>query len=1030
MSTFESVRATAERMIGSSIVDDVVLLWLAHENTRDPARLCAAIENDKDICNLSSYPAKHDFARVFSKVMLRALDGLPTFLVRFILDNMEHVVQEAMLVNELSMDRIRRCTSNSIEECDWHKVRSLVKLGQLLMQQPFPADNLKLEMVSFVRTIQCALAFTAHSVDSEYYKAVGACCDFMADWHTFSAVYCEQVYNKKFMYWLHKLPFSMSFWAEDAAPGPCMLLLRNFCIKAQGGFLACPTVFKCMPLLDADAHAFLPDPYVPRTLLTCNLAFPPSTMDEYMEVFKGLRDCLETWAPRAFEHLAYGFPGDVEDREVLEKIDRTTCAPCDPAKPNYTSHDQEHTAHALLLLQPKIDETRVWAANIAQHAATLAPKAATDFLQRQLVENNMRSEAVECLQRESHRNIPRNWLDWIVQSKENLTLMCNTSIHVDHDANECVYLVPGEVQWRADGRHQMSPAFTRLYAVLLLRSCPMMLPDYVLTFIGENATELIQYATLSNELPVLRLSANLTDAFRTGDLERANQLTRTAVLMTEQPFRPSGMMEEVERIILIVQYGLIAQRSGSPLVASIACECCSLILMYTWMSHEMHDRSVEPDFMIWLFEMASTEAFWDDASPSMMKYPMMIFRNFCILRNGAWACRDNSVEGRTRRNVVKTGNTRETTSMHQLMGEWRYPRSFGDFQAYLSPIRKCMDSVLGPTSASPVERALENNFMFLLAMRGVDLDPLLNAVREDSVGFKEADRIAADMLCKGGTRWLRPCYDATSLELANQAYFTESTRILKVNQDKIDKAERIAAELIDDEARLAKKKVNPTKSRKKKRNLNPIGKSMQQQAMDVTALAEQQAEARRVDERVIAIFKAKHQLALDEQKAFDRAVDEQKAFDRAVDEQKALDRAADEQKALDRAADEQKALDRAVDEQKALDRAVDEQKALDRAADEQRVLQTFAAVALEQQNTIDLSLSSTLENWLCDAISMELFIDPVITSDGFTYEREYIEAWLLEHDTSPSTNELLENKKLVPNHVVKFMCAELRSHVA
>lgn len=52
-------------------------------------------------------------------------------------------------------------------------------------------------------------------------------------------------------------------------------------------------------------------------------------------------------------------------------------------------------------------------------------------------------------------------------------------------------------------------------------------------------------------------------------------------------------------------------------------------------------------------------------------------------------------------------------------------------------------------------------------------------------------------------------------------------------------------------------------------------------------------------------------------------------------------------------------------------------------------------------------------------ILMEAMIDPVICSDGFSYERAAIEDWLRHHETSPKTNEVLSNKKLIPNKTLK-----------
>ena len=48
-----------------------------------------------------------------------------------------------------------------------------------------------------------------------------------------------------------------------------------------------------------------------------------------------------------------------------------------------------------------------------------------------------------------------------------------------------------------------------------------------------------------------------------------------------------------------------------------------------------------------------------------------------------------------------------------------------------------------------------------------------------------------------------------------------------------------------------------------------------------------------------------------------------------------------------------------------------------------------------------------------------LMIDPVVASDGHTYERESIEQWMTTHDASPTTSQPLEHKMLIPNHLVR-----------
>ena len=44
-----------------------------------------------------------------------------------------------------------------------------------------------------------------------------------------------------------------------------------------------------------------------------------------------------------------------------------------------------------------------------------------------------------------------------------------------------------------------------------------------------------------------------------------------------------------------------------------------------------------------------------------------------------------------------------------------------------------------------------------------------------------------------------------------------------------------------------------------------------------------------------------------------------------------------------------------------------------------------------------------------------LMDDPVVASDGHTYNREDIQNWFKHHDTSPHTNEPFEHKILIPN---------------
>mmetsp|Transcript_24544 Transcript_24544/g.34293 ORF Transcript_24544/g.34293 Transcript_24544/m.34293 type:complete len:152 (+) Transcript_24544:39-494(+) len=52
-------------------------------------------------------------------------------------------------------------------------------------------------------------------------------------------------------------------------------------------------------------------------------------------------------------------------------------------------------------------------------------------------------------------------------------------------------------------------------------------------------------------------------------------------------------------------------------------------------------------------------------------------------------------------------------------------------------------------------------------------------------------------------------------------------------------------------------------------------------------------------------------------------------------------------------------------------------------------------------------------------ITREVMKDPVICSDGHTYERSAIQQWLQRHNTSPKTNLPLASNVLIPNHSLR-----------
>jgi hypothetical protein len=58
------------------------------------------------------------------------------------------------------------------------------------------------------------------------------------------------------------------------------------------------------------------------------------------------------------------------------------------------------------------------------------------------------------------------------------------------------------------------------------------------------------------------------------------------------------------------------------------------------------------------------------------------------------------------------------------------------------------------------------------------------------------------------------------------------------------------------------------------------------------------------------------------------------------------------------------------------------------------------------------------DHFLCP-ISLEIIKEPVICSDGITYEKKQIARWFRNHNTSPKTNVELLNKSLIPNYALK-----------
>ena len=60
-------------------------------------------------------------------------------------------------------------------------------------------------------------------------------------------------------------------------------------------------------------------------------------------------------------------------------------------------------------------------------------------------------------------------------------------------------------------------------------------------------------------------------------------------------------------------------------------------------------------------------------------------------------------------------------------------------------------------------------------------------------------------------------------------------------------------------------------------------------------------------------------------------------------------------------------------------------------------------------------------------ITMDIMEDPVIASDGFSYERSAIKDWLAQSDRSPVTNKKLEHSMLTSNHALRIIINEWKA---
>lgn len=78
---------------------------------------------------------------------------------------------------------------------------------------------------------------------------------------------------------------------------------------------------------------------------------------------------------------------------------------------------------------------------------------------------------------------------------------------------------------------------------------------------------------------------------------------------------------------------------------------------------------------------------------------------------------------------------------------------------------------------------------------------------------------------------------------------------------------------------------------------------------------------------------------------------------------------------------------------------------------------------LRQEMMAKLEAASIPPAFICP-ITQDLMLQPVVTADGQTYERDAIEEWLRNHQTSPLTGERLAHVGLTPNVMARGLITE------
>lgn len=75
---------------------------------------------------------------------------------------------------------------------------------------------------------------------------------------------------------------------------------------------------------------------------------------------------------------------------------------------------------------------------------------------------------------------------------------------------------------------------------------------------------------------------------------------------------------------------------------------------------------------------------------------------------------------------------------------------------------------------------------------------------------------------------------------------------------------------------------------------------------------------------------------------------------------------------------------------------------------------------------IDRGLFVNVQKELECSITQHIMIDPVVTSTGFTFERDAIVRWVNQKGTCPRSKKKMDVINISPSHSIRGMCNDIR----